>query len=691
MPDSYAGLRCATPMLNSTATFRALRLGAFDTFMADPLSQKPAASTHTSAAASMRSGPLFRRLLGYIKPYRWIFLIGSLCSVIASTTDGAFGLLLKPLIDRGFSGSSQYPIWIYPAAIVGLFMIRGVFTFLNSYAMAYIGNRVLNALRVEMFDRLVALPTRYFDAHSSSSLVSRLVFEAQNVMQSTTGVVTSIVRNSFTILWLMGTLLYLNWRLTLFTIVVLPFVTFIVRKLSRRMRELSRKNMYMTGELTRVVQETIDCQKVVKIYGGEADAKASFGRTVDRLRGNAMRISVTSSVTVPVTQWLMALAVAFMIYFALDLARAGEMTAGTFVAFVATTTFLLAPMKQLAEISGPLERGLAAAEGVFSLIDEHVEDDRGTVNLARARGEIRFANVSLRYAEDAKAKATDAPRIEPHDEPHDEPRIRRAALQNIALEIAAGETIALVGSSGGGKTSFANLIPRFYHASSGQIAIDGIPIEDIRLVSLRAQIAMVSQDVVLFNETIEHNIAYGAGREASTRLKGDALRAAVRRAAEAAHLLQVIDDMPDGFDTMVGENGVRLSGGQRQRLAIARAVLKDAPILILDEATSALDSESERHVQAALSELMRGRTTVVIAHRLSTIESADRIAVFDKGRVVEVGTHASLLAADGIYSKLYRIQYALDGDEKDAMQNATQRATIGDIDLRGMDAGLTAA
>ncbi len=602
------------------------------------------------------SGPLFRRLLAYFKPYRGIFIFGSLCSVIASTTDGAFGLLLKFLIDRGFSAEATRDVWIYPAAIVGLFVIRGVFTFLNSYAMAYIGNRVLNTLRTEMFDRLVALPTRYFDAHSSSSLVSRLVFEAQNVMQSTTGVVTSVIRNSFTILWLMVTLLYLNWRLTLFTLIVLPAVTYVARRMSRRMRELSRKNMFMTGELTRVVQETIDCQKVVKIYGGESDARSSFGRTVDRLRGNAMRISVTSSVAVPVTQLLMALAVACMIYFALELARAGTMTAGTFVSFVTTTSLLLTPMKQLAEISGPLERGLAAAEGVFSLIDERVEDDRGTVRLDRARGAIRFVDVGLRYVDEPVERQDD----EVVDGATDGPRARRAALRNIDLDIAPGETIALVGSSGGGKTSFANLIPRFYHASTGRILVDGVPIEDITLASLREQIAMVSQDVVLFNETVAANIAYGASSALRARLKGDGLRAAVRRAAEAAHLAHVIDDMPDGFDTMIGENGVRLSGGQRQRLAIARAVLKDAPILILDEATSALDSESERHVQAALAELMRGRTTVVIAHRLSTIESADRIAVFDQGSIVEVGTHQALIAADGIYAKLHRIQYALD-------------------------------
>ncbi len=626
----------------------------------------PAASTTASPAAakpaaSTRTGPLFRRLAGYLHPYRGIFLLGALCSVIASTTDGAFGLLLKPLVDKGFSAQSAREIWIYPAAIVGLFIVRGVFTFLNSYAMAYIGNRVLNTLRAEMFERLVALPTRYFDAHSSSSLVSRLVFEAQNVMQSTTGVITTVIRNSFTVIWLMGVLLHLNWKLTLFTIVVMPAVTIVSRNMSRRMRALSRNNMHMTGELTRVVQETIDCQKVVKIYGGESDARGSFGRTVDRLRGNAMRISVTSSITVPITQMLMAVAIAAMIYFALELARAGTMTAGDFVSFVATTTFLLTPMKQLAEISGPLERGLAAAEGVFSLIDEDVEDDRGAVELGRARGEIRFIGVDLRYVEEPIVREGDAVVLSSSVDPASE---RRAALRDIDLEIAAGETIALVGSSGGGKTSFANLIPRFYHTSAGRILIDGVPIEDIKLASLRAQIAMVSQDVVLFNDTIAANIAYGATRGKLLRLRGDAgraeVRAEVRRAAEAAHLAHVIEEMPNGFDTMIGENGVRLSGGQRQRLAIARALLKDAPILILDEATSALDSESERHVQAALQKLMERRTTVVVAHRLSTIEKADRIAVFDKGRIVEVGTHAALLAADGIYSKLYRIQYALD-------------------------------
>jgi subfamily B ATP-binding cassette protein MsbA len=600
--------------------------------------ESPASSTVERAGKSsavpslpdeehLPSREIYARLLGFVRPYWGIFLIGTICSVIASTTDALFAKLLKPLTDQGFSGHTDHPIWLYPVAIVGLFVVRGLFTFINSYAMAYVGNRVLSELRRRMFDKMITLPTSFFDDNASSKLVSRIVFEASNVMGTATSVLTNVVRNGFAALFLIITLLTINWRLTLFSVILIPAVTLVVRRFSRRMRSLSRDNMNMTGELTRVVQETIDCQKVVKIYGGEGMAKRTFLNTIDRLRGNAMRITVTSSGTVPITQLMTAVAFACVVFFALRLAQHHAMTAGDFISFMAAMLGLLAPLKQLADISGPFERGLAAAEGVFNLIDQVPEDDTGSIEIERARGSIEFRNVTMRYS-----------------------RTKRAAIDGLTLSINAGETLALVGSSGGGKTTIANLIPRFYHASSGQILIDGMPIESVKVASLRAQIAMVSQDVVLFNDTIGANIAYGS--------KHDSSLAELRAAAKAAHLLDMIEELPDGFDTMIGERGVRLSGGQRQRLAIARAILKNAPILILDEATSALDSESERFVQDALDDLMKDRTTLVIAHRLSTIERANRIAVLDRGRLVEIGGHQELLDANGSYAHLYRIQFA---------------------------------
>jgi subfamily B ATP-binding cassette protein MsbA len=391
---------------------------------------------------------------------------------------------------------------------------------------------------------------------------------------------------------------------------------------------MSRKTQEAMGDITQVLQETVECNKVVKIFGGQAYESKRFAETSNRLRGFNMKQTVAAAANVPIVQLLAAMASAVVVYYATVQAQSDATTVGGFVSFLAAMLLITAPLKRLTGVAEHLQRGLAAAESVFALVDQAVEKDEGRVELERVRGDITLDRVRFRY-----------------------PRAEVPALDGVSIAIRAGETVALVGSSGGGKTTFANLIPRFYHPDSGRIEIDGHDLESLSLASLRRNIALVSQEVALFNDTVAANIAYGQSAGAS--------REEVERAAEAAHALEFIRAMPQGFDTLIGENGVRLSGGQRQRLAIARTVLKNAPILILDEATSALDSESEKHVQAALEELMRDRTTIVIAHRLSTIEKADRIVVLDRGRIAELGTHAELLARNGIYANLYNIQYSM--------------------------------
>jgi len=573
---------------------------------------------------------LYGRLLSYVRPYWRIFALAVLGMIAAAATEPLFPALLKPLLDAGFAPTGPtWPPAAFAGAIVGVIAVRGLLTFSSSYAMNWVAQRVVLDLRSAMFSRLLRFPAKYFDDHTSGALLSKVAYDVANVTAAATTVLTVVVKDSIAIVGLLAWLLYLNWKLTLIAFLILPPVGLTVRLIAKRLRRMSRESQRQLGDLVGVLQEAIDCHKVVKVFGGQDYEAGRFRRGAQALRGFNMRAGTAAALTTPITHLLAAVALSVIVYLALAQSLAASTSIGEFASFLTAMLMLLAPIKHLTEVNTPLQRGLAAAESVFELIDAPVESDAGTVSLPRAKGELVFERVSFTY-----------------------PTRREPALDGINLHIRPGETLALVGPSGGGKTTLANMLPRFYAPDGGRILLDGHDLQSLTLESLRANVALVSQEVVLFNDSIYANIAYG-------RMNGAAEKEVIA-AATAAHAMDFIRETPEGLNTLIGENGLRLSGGQRQRLAIARALLKNAPLLVLDEATSALDSESERAVQAALEVLMRGRTTVVIAHRLSTIEHADRIAVLDRGRVVELGPHAQLLAADGVYARLYRTQYAAE-------------------------------
>ncbi|MCC7645249.1 MULTISPECIES: lipid A export permease/ATP-binding protein MsbA [unclassified Janthinobacterium] len=570
--------------------------------------------------------PDLKRLTALHAPYKKHLALALLAMVVTAATEPLLPYALKLLLDNGFGGKVSFSFWLVPLIVIGIFAIRGASTFASSYLMSYVSTRILNELRRRMFASMLNLPIDFYNTHTVGKVINSIMFEVQQIIEMVTKVFTSIVRSSLTVLGLLAWLLYLNWALTLVTLVLLPVLTIVVRTTGKRLKKLNRDSLAVNAELTQVIEETTRAQQVIKIFGGQAYEKARFEERAEQLRRYSMRMTTTFSATVPITQVITAAAVALVIVMALFQSEQGQITVGGFVSFITAMLMLLTPLKQLAEVNGPLQRGMAAAEEVFLLIDKTPERTGGKPLAGRSKGCIAFKDVSFAYPG--------------HPEP---------ALQHIDLSIAPGQTVAFVGMSGGGKSTLVSLLPGFYSASSGEILLDGQNIDAIALTSLRSQIAMVSQQVVLFDDTLAANIAYGDAAPDRQRIEA---------AAAAAFLSDVIDGLPDGLETRLGDNGSRLSGGQRQRVAIARAIYKDAPILILDEATSALDTEAERAVQAALEHLMQGKTTLVIAHRLSTIERADRIVVLSHGKIMETGSHQQLLDANGAYANLHRLQFS---------------------------------
>ena len=563
-----------------------------------------------------------KRLTAVVWPYRGRALLSLLAMAGTAATQPMLGKALELLLDRGFVKREPFSLWLVPAVLLTIFVLRGVFTFSTAYLNNWVMSRVLNDIRGMVFERVLRLPVASFAHESTGKIINTVIGDVRQVVDMINSVFLAFVRDSMVVAGLLIGLMLLNWKLTIVALVVVPATAIIVRTTTGRLRRLNRDNQRITIEMTQVVEEAARGHQVIRVFSGERYESARFAQRSAALRGFSQRMTVAHAATVPITQIATALAVSVVIVLAIR----SNMSVGEFTNFITLMLMLLQPLKALVEVNGPMQRGMIAAETVFAMIDSPAETDLGTIELERARGHLRFENVTFQY-----------------------PQANSPALAGVSLEVLPGQTVALVGVSGGGKSTFVNLATRFYSPQSGRVVLDGVAYEDIKLTSLRAQLAMVSQNVVLFDDTLKANIAYGAEQVDEARLAA---------AIQAAHLQDVVAGLPQGVDTPIGENGLRLSGGQRQRVAIARAIYKDAPILILDEATSALDNESERAVQAALDALMAGRTTIVIAHRLSTIERADRIVVLDQGRVVESGRHEELLAKGGIYANLYRLQFS---------------------------------
>ncbi|QUX96874.1 lipid A export permease/ATP-binding protein MsbA [Marinomonas sp. CT5] len=579
-----------------------------------------------SSKAPVSGLQTYLRLLVYVRS-SWAYLLLSVLGyLIYASMEPALAALLKHIVDVVSLGKVSDSRIFIPMAILGVFIARGVGTFLGNYFMAKVANNVVYDLRTSMFDKLVLLPSSYYHSIPTGRLLAKLTYDTEQVIGSITQAIRVLLREGLTVIGLLGYMIYMNWRLSLLFLLVVPLIGLIVSYASKRFRKLSTRIQDAMGGVTDVASEAIKGHEVVKIFGGSDYEIKRFRNAAHENRRSQLKMEMTKSLNIPIVQFILAIMMAILIWFALSPSISSHMTPGDFIAFLTAAGMLGKPIRQLTEVNSILQKGIAASYSIFDFLDLKEEVDKGQTSAVRLSGNIEWKEMSFKY-----------------------PRADKKALNNINLSLPAGKTLALVGRSGSGKSTIANLIPRFYDIDEGTLNIDGVLINDYKLSDLRSNIALVNQQVVLFNGTIRENIAYGYLRDASDE--------EVIAAAKAANAWGFIQELDRGLDTMVGENGVLLSGGQRQRIAIARAILKNAPILILDEATSALDTESERAIQSALDNLMENRTTIAIAHRLSTIENADIIAVVDHGEIIEQGSHSELLALNGAYSQLHNQQF----------------------------------
>ena len=569
---------------------------------------------------------VYKRLLSYSLPHWKVFVAAALGMVAVAATEVGYMSLLKPLLDGSFVKKDPNTIRIMPWAIMGLFVVRGIASFAAVYGMSWVARHVVKALRGQVFESLMAMPTRFYDRMSTGQLIARLTYHVEQVADATTNVLTSLIKDGLTVIGLIGLMFWLNWKLAAFVMIVAPLIAVILRYVSRRFRRVQKRIQENVGVVTTAAEETINGQRVVKIHNAQNIEQARFEVVNERARSLAMKIVATKAGSESLIQFIASIALAAIIFYATQPDMLEQITPGTFVSFMGAMLGLLGPIKSLTNVNEKLQRGITAAGDVFRLMAEEREPLGGDRELERANGDLEFRDVRFRYKTDAAE-----------------------ALRGVSVKIKAGETVAFVGRSGSGKSTLLALVPRFYDPDAGSLLLDGHDLRDYPVERVRMQVALVDQQVRLFDATVAENIAYGMTRMPE--------QARIIEAAKAAHAWEFIEKLPKGLATPLGPNGSTLSGGQRQRIAIARALLKDAPILILDEATSALDTESERLIQAALERLVVGRTTLVIAHRLSTIQNADRIVVMQEGRVLEEGRHEELLALEGHYAALHRMQF----------------------------------